>query len=122
MSTPKKKNQFDCSKCTGYCCSYDHIEVTESDIARLAKHFKLSVKTAREKFIKIVEGKTPVLRHRKDHIFKSMCTFFDQEKRCCTIYSARPSVCRQYPNGTTCGYYMFLRFERRHAEDETMIP
>ena len=102
--------------------SYDHIEVTEADIARLAKHFGLTVAAARKKFIKIVEGKTPVLRHRKDHIFKSMCMLFDQEKRCCTVYSARPRVCRDYPNGTTCGYYMFLRFERKHAEDETMIP
>lgn len=122
MSAPKKKVQFDCSKCTGYCCSYDHIEVNDADIARLAKHFKLTPKAAKAKFIKIVEGKTPVLRHRKDHIFKSMCMFFDQEKRCCTVYTARPRVCRDYPNGTTCGYYMFLKFERKHAEDETMIP
>ena len=80
MSTPKKKIQYDCSKCTGYCCSYDHIEVTESDIARLAKHFKLTLNTAREKFINKCEKKEtsifPICFH--EHLLDS-----------------RPCCCRQ---------------------------
>ena len=38
-----------------------------------------------------------MLRHRRDHIFKSTCLLFDQEKRRCTVYESRPGVCRKYP-------------------------
>ncbi len=123
MSKPSKpRNRFDCSKCTAYCCSYDHIEVKDRDIARLAGHFGLSEAAARKRFTKVVEDGDRVLRHRKDHIFKSVCMFLDQEKRCCTVYEARPGLCKVYPYGTRCGYYQFLSFEREHADDETMIP
>ena len=118
----KPKNRFDCSKCTAYCCSYDHIEVNAKDVSRLAKHFGLSDAAARERFTKVVEDGDRVLRHRKDHIFKSVCMFLDQEKRCCSLYDVRPGLCRVYPYGARCGYYQFLSFERQHSDDETMIP
>ena len=118
----KPTNRFDCSKCTAYCCSYDHIEVTARDVSRIAGHFGLSDAAAKERFTKVVADGTRVLRHRKDHIFKSVCVFLDQKKRCCTIYAVRPGLCRVYPYGTRCGYYQFLSFEREHADDETMIP
>ena len=44
------KDRFDCSKCPGYCCSHPRIEVTETDIKRLAKHFGLSAAQAKKKF------------------------------------------------------------------------
>ena len=78
------KNTYDCGKCPGYCCSYDYIETKASDVTRLAKHHGLAVAVAREKFTRTVEheGKTiRVLRHRKDHVYKSMCMFFDQDER-----------------------------------------
>ncbi len=119
------KARYDCSKCPGYCCSYDRIEVSEFDIARLAKHFALDVDTARERFTwryKTKDHDERVLRHKKDHVFKSTCRFFDQDERRCTIYAARPNVCRRYPTGTTCGYYDFLLFEREQQGDDEFIP
>lgn len=117
-----KKNSYDCAKCTAYCCSYDHVEVSDRDIERLAHHFDLSAAAAKERFTKRVEDGDQVLRHRKDHIFKSVCMFLDRDKRACTIYDARPKVCRAYPYGNKCGYYHFLKFERKHRDDETAIP
>ena len=38
------------------------------------------------------------------------------------IYEARPDVCREFPNGKKCGYYDFLKFERKHQDDEDFIP
>ena len=32
------KIQYDCTKCPGWCCSYERIPVTPSDIVRLARH------------------------------------------------------------------------------------
>jgi uncharacterized protein len=112
---------FNCSKCPGYCCSYDRIEVTKKDLLRLAKHFKLSYKDAEKKYTKIAWGDR-VLRHRKDHIFKTTCQFFDQTGRRCTIYEARPEVCREYPDSVRCAYYDFLSAERRRQGDDTFIP
>lgn len=116
------KPRYDCSKCPGYCCSYDHIEVSDYDVKRLAKHFELPEKTVRLKYLKTTSDDTIVLRHRKDTVYKSICTFFDQDKRCCTIYAARPRVCRSYPNGNKCGYYDFIKFERDHQDDQEFIP
>jgi len=112
---------FNCTKCPAYCCSYDRIEVTNRDIKRLAKHFNLTYEQAQEKYTKIAYGER-VLRHRKDHIFKSVCQFLDQDERRCTIYEARPGVCREYPDSLRCGYYDFLASERRRQDDEEFIP
>jgi Fe-S-cluster containining protein len=99
--------------------------VSEFDIERLARHFGISAAAARQRFTyhyKTKEVDEQLLRHRKDHIFASTCRFLDQEKRRCTIYEARPSVCRIYPEGKTCGYYQFLEFEREQQGDEEFIP
>ncbi len=119
------KLRYDCSKCPGYCCSYDRIAVTERDIARLARHFDIAVDEARDRFTYRYVAKgvdERILRHRKDHVFKSTCRFFDQQARRCTVYEARPGVCRQYPYLNRCGYYDFLKFEREQQGDDAFIP
>jgi Fe-S-cluster containining protein len=119
------KVRYDCSKCPGYCCSYDRIPVSDFDIARLAKHFDISASDARKRFTyryKTEELDERLLRHHRDHVFKSVCQFFDRDKRRCTVYEARPNVCRRYPSGATCGYYDFLKFERVQQGDEDFIP
>lgn len=113
--------RYDCRRCPGYCCSYDLIEVSERDVARLARHHGLSLRAARERFTKLDSGKR-VLRHRRDHVFRSTCLFFDQVERRCTIYEARPRVCRGYPAGPVCGYWDFLVFERELQDDDEFIP
>jgi Fe-S-cluster containining protein len=115
------KPSFDCGKCPGFCCNYELIPVKKRDVARLARHFDVSVETAEKRFTKVIDGELG-MRHRKDHIYNSTCMMFDQEKRCCTIYEARPQVCREYPDGRTCGYYNFLKFERAIQGDPEFIP
>jgi Fe-S-cluster containining protein len=125
MAKPTPRNSYNCSKCPGYCCSYPRIEVKNSDLKRLARHFDLTIEAAERRFTrwyKSDEGPERILRHQKDEVYGSICRFFDTDKRCCTIYAARPAVCREYPNGTKCGYYDFIRFERKHQDDETFIP
>ncbi len=117
--------RYDCTRCPGYCCSYPRIAVSASDVARLARHFGLPVEGAREKFTyrHMTDGREErILRHRKDDVFASVCRFLDRKTRRCTIYAARPAVCRQYPHGTRCGYWEFLRFEREQQGDEEFIP
>jgi len=119
------RNRYDCSKCPGYCCSYDRIAVSDADIRRLARHFGVDPETARRRYTWHYQaGSTDewLLRHRKDTIFKSVCRFLDQEERRCTVYAARPNVCRRYPYGARCGYYEFLGFERDQQDDPDFIP
>jgi len=118
----KPRPKYSCLKCPGYCCSYAEIEITERDIARLARHFRVDFDTAAARYAKYDPKKGIwMLRHRKDHIFESTCSLFDQEKRRCTVYEARPGVCRQYPDVPRCGYYDFLSFEREQQGDPDFI-
>ena len=117
-----QKDSYDCKKCPGYCCSYPLIEVTRSDIARLARHFDVDYATAEERFTKYdASEKVRALRHRKDEYFGSACRFLDPEKRRCTVYEARPDTCRGYPYAKSCGYYAFLKFERNLQADKQFV-
>ena len=114
--------RYSCAKCPAYCCTYTEIEVSSRDIDRLARHFGVSYAVAEERFTKQdTEKKKRMMRHRKDKIFDSACMMLDQEKRRCTVYDARPGVCRKYPDSSRCGYYDFLRFEREQQGDKEYV-
>ncbi|HEX3558492.1 MAG TPA: YkgJ family cysteine cluster protein [Pyrinomonadaceae bacterium] len=116
------RTYFDCTKCPAFCCSiYDRVQVTKRDINRLAKHFGVSYETARRRYTKQWQDER-VLKRVKDVIFPETCMFLDQETRGCTIYHARPGVCREYPARSRCVYYDVLQFERKQQDDETVVP
>jgi uncharacterized protein len=118
------KSRYDCLKCPGYCCSYGRIAVTQRDIARLARHFGITEDTARRRFTYHWQTKEVdewILRHRKDSIFDSVCRFLDPKTRRCSVYEARPAVCREYPDGGRCGYFEFLQFEREQQGDPNLV-
>lgn len=126
MSTSKLRTRdnvtrrYNCLKCPGFCCSYPIIPIKKRDIARLAKHFGLDFETAQKRFTK-PKGKENLLRRHDDPIFGKICRFFDTDARRCTVYEARPDVCREYPAKNHCGYYDFLKFERAHQGDENFV-
>jgi uncharacterized protein len=113
--------QYSCSKCPAYCCTYQEIEITARDVERLARHFGLDPEVAADRFTKTNNKGVMMLRHKQDRIFDSACMFLDQKKRQCTVYLARPGVCRKYPDTTKCGYYEFLKFEREQQGDEKLV-
>jgi Fe-S-cluster containining protein len=111
---------YNCAKCPGYCCSYPLIPLTKRDVERLAKHFNLDFEAAKKKFTKADAEAKYAMRRKADTHFGKICQFFDTTKRCCTIYHARPTICREYPGGG-CGYYGFLMAERNSQEDPTHV-
>lgn len=121
------KVKYDCLKCPGYCCSYPNIPAKPKDIRRLAEHFGVTPEEAQKRFTKKGykedgQKKAPrVLRHQKDEHFGTICRFFDTEKRRCTVYEARPKICREFPGRKRCGYYEFLSFEREAQEDPDYV-
>jgi Fe-S-cluster containining protein len=120
---PVRKLKYDCLKCPGYCCTYPEIELEKRDIARLAKHFGISYEQAEARYTKPIANRAArMLRHKKDRVFASTCMLFDQKNRRCTVYEARPGVCRAYPEDSArCGYYDFLTFEREQQGDPDFI-
>ena len=120
--SPPAKTSYDCSRCPAYCCTYSRIAVEPRDLARLAKHLDLTPATVRRRYTE--EGEEPgerVLRHQKDAIFGTACTFLDLETRRCTVYAGRPGVCRNYPETARCGYWEMLRFERKLQDDPDLV-
>jgi Fe-S-cluster containining protein len=95
--------------------------VTPRDIRRLAKHFSVTEEVATVRYTKFFE-KERVLRRKADPIFGQACHFLNPETRKCTIYDARPAVCREYPDTTRCAYYDLLKFERQQQGDPDALP
>lgn len=121
-SAKRSVNTYDCARCPAYCCSiYERVEVTKSDLVRLAAHLGLSIDETKRKHTKLF-GKERVLRRRKDHLFPTACKFLDPETRGCTIYHGRPEVCRDYPGQRSCGYFDVIEFERRTQNDKHVLP
>lgn len=108
---------YDCSQCPGYCCSYPNISLERADVQRLARHFGISFEEAERRFTREAHGRKWVMRRKKDEHFGRICRFFDQNKRNCSVYGARPKICRGYPTEKSCGYWNFLTWERRQQGD-----
>jgi Fe-S-cluster containining protein len=118
--------RFKCDQCPGYCCTHARIAVSDHDIARLARHFGISKDAAYKRYTYTYSSAgaadEQILRHQKDSIYASVCKLFDRDLRQCSVYAARPHVCRRYPYGDTCGYYNFLKFERDFHDDPDFVP
>ena len=112
---------YNCERCPAYCCSYPSITVRERDIGRLAKHLDLSTEAVKRTLTKRGTEGQRVLRHKWDDVFGTVCRLLDRESRKCTVYQARPLICRQFPGTPRCGYYDFLSFERRTSGDPKQI-
>ena len=96
--------------------------MSERDLSRLARHLGAEIGEAQRTHTKC--GKKHgerVLRHKWDDAFGAVCRFLDSESRQCRVYEARPLICRKFPGALRCGYYDFLSFERRAAEDPEQI-
>ena len=124
ITDDEPRTYFDCSKCPAYCCAiYERVQVTKRDVNRLAKHFGVTAEAAEKRYTKIDRSSGErVLRRKQDTIFDEACMFLDQEKRGCTIYHARPAVCREYPARSRCSYYDLLQFERNQQDDVNVLP
>jgi Fe-S-cluster containining protein len=113
---------FNCSKCPAFCCSiYERVKVNRRDLRRLARHFGVSEEVAERRYTRERDGER-VLKRVPDSLFEETCTFLDQKTRGCTIYEARPEVCRGYPPTRRCAYYDLLQFERKQQGDEGVLP
>jgi Fe-S-cluster containining protein len=81
-----------CLKCPALCCKLaGYIEVSQTDIRRLAKFLDLTPKEFEAKHIVEKNRKGEKLIKDSDNT----CQFLGPDRRC-TVYAARPRDCRGY--------------------------
>jgi len=100
---------------------YERVQVKPRDIRRLARHFGVTEEVATARYTKMYEGER-VLRRKRDALFGQACQFINPETRGCTIYHARPAVCREFPITKRCAYFDLLKFEREQQDDPNVLP
>lgn len=100
-----KKENFDfafdvsaCDSCAGNCCIGEsgYIWINKSEIETLANHLHMSVEDLANKYLFKVGYKFSIKEKQLDKN-NYACAFFDLEKKCCSIYEARPIQCRTFP-------------------------
>ena len=82
-------SQIDCTQC-GNCCAKLVPNLTNSDSIRLAKHLNI----LKREFIDKYTGYDSA--EREKYIKGDGCPFLINKK--CSVYEARPEVCRSYPH------------------------
>jgi len=95
---PYKFDETICATCEGNCCIGEsgYIWITKQEIEKLADHLKISIEELGYKYLLKVGYKYSI---KEKEIAKNnfACIFFDLEKKCCSVYEARPSQCRTFP-------------------------
>ncbi|MCB4939089.1 YkgJ family cysteine cluster protein [Streptococcus mutans] len=81
--------EIDCTKCAN-CCKILGPLFTESDISRIAKHFRMRLPVFEDIYLRVDED--------NDKVFKSMPCPFLGEDNLCSIYDIRPKACREFPH------------------------
>ena len=84
------EEQIDCTQCAN-CCRVATAKVTERDVERLARHFR--VKPARIMADYVVEDEEDGYVLRRD---ENGCVFLSGNL--CSVYEARPESCQRFPH------------------------
>ena len=85
------EEQIDCTACAN-CCRVATARVTERDIDRLARHFRVSPRRILDDFCQ-EGGEEGVILKRSE---PAGCVFLDGNA--CTVYEARPESCQRFPH------------------------
>jgi Fe-S-cluster containining protein len=95
---PYKFDANKCSECSGNCCIGEsgYIWITQDEIEILAKHLNYSYDEVVQKYLSKIAHKYTIVEKKLDEN-NFACIFFDLEKKCCSVYEARPTQCRTFP-------------------------
>jgi len=91
--------KIDCLSCAN-CCKTLGPRITDHDITKLAKHFKIKPGKFIENHLKLDED--------NDYVFKQMPCPFLLPDNYCMVYEKRPKACREYPHTDRKRFYQAL--------------
>lgn len=81
--------EIDCTSCAN-CCKDLGPDLTEADIVKIAKLFRMKLATFEKTYLRVDED--------GDKVFQSMpCPFLGGDNLC-SIYDMRPKACREFPH------------------------
>jgi Fe-S-cluster containining protein len=85
--------KFECTGC-GDCCTGapGYVWVNKAEIEAMAEFMKMTVEKFEKKYVRLVGIRKSLIEFANGD-----CVFFDNKKRSCKIYSARPRQCRTWP-------------------------
>lgn len=109
---------YECEGCRAYCCTvYERVQITERDAKRLASHLRIKPGAF---FRKYTFGDR-LLARKDDTPEGKACVFLDTDTRRCTVYEARPDICRSWPHHAApgaegrCAYYDLAYLARKES-------
>lgn len=83
--------RFECTGCGDCCRGQGYVWVDEGEIARLAGHLNLALESFGQRYLRRAKRRLALTEKPSGD-----CVFWDFH-RGCTVYSARPGQCRDYP-------------------------
>ena len=91
----EKGIRFECQG-SGNCCvsrgSYGFVYLSDIDLNRFSKYFKISIKKFKEKYCQITDG---FIHLSEKYELNGNCIFLKDRK--CSVYNSRPTQCRTWP-------------------------
>ena len=105
------QQQIDCTQCAN-CCRHTSVSVTHEDIERISRRLDLTAEEVVHKYT-TREPDAPALRQLAST--SDGCVFL--KGNLCSIYTARPKACREFPHIAPCTHSLGGRLESlcRHA-------
>ncbi len=85
------QEQIDCTQCAN-CCRVATAKVSERDVERLARYFRIAPADFMAKYTTESEEEGRILRFTEG----AGCVFLDGTT--CTVYEARPETCQRFPH------------------------
>jgi Fe-S-cluster containining protein len=83
--------EIDCTACAN-CCRVATAKVTERDVDRLARHFRVKPQRILDDYCQESEEEGLILQRTKE----KGCVFLEGNE--CTVYEARPESCQRFPH------------------------
>lgn len=99
--------KIDCLTCAN-CCKTTSPGMTERDVAKLAKHFRVKPSKLVDQYM-----------HRDEdgeYVFKGAPCPFLAADNYCSVYDSRPLACREYPHTNRKKFYQVLDLSLKNTE------